>query len=169
MIERDEFLKRFLKSEADIKAFIGSLVPDPHLRDDVFQEVALALWQQMEVYHAERSFGAWARGIAANKILQARERNARFPVVFSPETIRSVLDAFDQSESDANRRAEALRDCVKQLPEKSRQLLTLRYEQDLKNDEIARRSRSTVEAIYQAMSRIRQRLEACIRRKLAQA
>jgi RNA polymerase sigma-70 factor, ECF subfamily len=167
MLDRDKFLTRFLRAEADIKAFIGSLVLDPHLRDDVFQEVALALWQQMEAYDPSRSFGAWARGIAANKILQAREKNARFPLVFSPETIRAVLDAFDQTEATASRKAEALRDCLKQLPGKSRQLLDLRYEQELKNDEIARRSKSTLDAIYQALSRIRQKLEECIRRKLA--
>lgn len=164
---RDLFLKRFLQAEADLKAFIGSLVFDPALREDIFQDVALTLWQQIDNYDPERPFGAWARGIAANKVLQQRDKNARFPVVFSPETIRAVLDAFEQTEEVASRKAEALRDCLKQLPDKSRQLLELRYEQNLKNDEIARRYRSTLDAIYQTLSRIRQKLEECIRRKLS--
>jgi RNA polymerase sigma-70 factor (ECF subfamily) len=161
----DDFLPLFLRCEADLKAFIGSLVPDAHLRADVFQEVALAMWRQIDSYDRSRPFGAWARGIAARKILQLREKSARFPIAFAPETIEAVLQAYDRTESDADR-AEALRECVGRLPEKSRQLLALRYEDNLACDEIARLLGASVEAIYQNLSRIRGRLEECIRRRL---
>lgn len=167
MAGHDEFLKLFLMHQADLKAFIGSLVLDPHAREDVFQEVALTLWKQFDNYDPRRSFGAWARGIAAKKVLQQRDLKVRLPVVFAPETIQAVLDAFDRSEEEASLRAEALRECVKRLPEKSRHLLVLRYEENLRNDEIARRVNSTLDAVYQALSRIRGRLEECIRQRLA--
>src|SRR5262249_40782472 len=61
----------------------------------VFQEVALTLWRQIDSYQPERPFGAWARGIAARKVLQLREKSARFPVAFDPETIEAVLAAYD--------------------------------------------------------------------------
>jgi RNA polymerase sigma-70 factor (ECF subfamily) len=164
---RDDFMQHFLRHEADLKAFIGSLVPDAHLRADVFQEVALTLWQQIDAYDPSRSFGAWARGIAANKVLQMRQRSARFPIAFAPETIQAVLDACDRTENDTGDRAEALRQCVRLLPEKSRQLLALRYEDNLPCEEIARRLAGSIEAIYQSLSRLRGRLEECIRRRLA--
>jgi RNA polymerase sigma-70 factor (ECF subfamily) len=164
---REEFLKLLLRYETDIKAFIGSLVLDPHLRDDVFQEVALVLWLQFDGYDAQRSFGAWARGIAARKILEQRHQNARFPVAFSPKTIQAVLDAYDRMETTVSRKAEALRECLKRLPDQSRYLLTLRYEQGLRAEEIARQKGTTMDAVYQALSRIRAKLEACIRQRLA--
>ncbi|HXG09609.1 MAG TPA: sigma-70 family RNA polymerase sigma factor [Gemmataceae bacterium] len=167
MGERHEFLKLLLRHETDIKAFIGSLVLDPHLRDDVFQEVALVLWLQFDSYDPHRSFGAWARGIAYRKILELRHQNARFPVVFSPKTIQAVLDAYDRIEAAVSRKAEALRECLKELPDSSRHLLTLRYEDGLAAEEIARQKHSTVNAVYQALSRIRARLEECIRQRLA--
>src|SRR5947209_8679153 len=44
MDDRGEFLTLFLRHQTDLRAFIGSLLRDRHARDDVFQEVALALW-----------------------------------------------------------------------------------------------------------------------------
>jgi RNA polymerase sigma-70 factor (ECF subfamily) len=167
MNTRDDFLEHFLHVEADLKAFIGSLVLDSHLRADVFQEVALTLWQQIDNYDPTRSFGAWARGIAANKVLQMRQRSARFPIAFAPETIQAVLDAYERTEADSADRADALRQCLRLLPQKSRELLRLRYEENLACAEIARRLAGSVEAIYQSLCRIRGRLEECIRRRLA--
>jgi RNA polymerase sigma-70 factor (ECF subfamily) len=167
MDRQDEFLKLFLKHQTDIKAFIGSLIFDSHLRDDVFQEVAVTLWRQMESYDWQRPFGAWARGIAAHKVLQLREQNARFPVAFSPETIQAVLEEFDRSEETTPGKVEALRECLRQLPAKSRQLLGLRYEKNLACEQIARQTQRTLDAVYQALSRIRALLEECIRKRLS--
>jgi RNA polymerase sigma-70 factor (ECF subfamily) len=167
MNRQDEFVKLFLRHESDVKAFIGSLVLDPHLRDDVFQEVALTLWRQMDSYDWERSFGAWARGIASRKIMQRRDQDARFPVAFSPETIQAVLDAFERTEDAASGRLDALRECLKSLPDHSRSLLELRYERGLACEDIARQSGRSLDAVYQSLSRIRTKLEECVRQRLA--
>jgi RNA polymerase sigma-70 factor (ECF subfamily) len=167
MDRREEFLTLFLRYQTDIKAFIGSLITDSHLRDDVFQEVALILWRQIDDYDRQRSFGAWARGIAAKKILQMRDQNARFPLAFSPETIRAVLNEFDRTEEMASRRLDALRACVQLLPSQSRELLEWRYESNLSCAQIAEQTRRTLDAVYQTLSRIRTQLEECIRKRLA--
>ena len=52
--------------------------------DDVPQEVALAMWQQFDRYDSQRSFGAWARGFAARKIMERRHQDKRFPVAMTP-------------------------------------------------------------------------------------
>lgn len=164
----DKFLKQFLRNEDDLKAFIGSLVLDPHARDDVFQDVAVTLWQRIDDYDPGRSFGAWARGIAARKILKARDQNQRFPVVFAPETIQAIADAFDRSEAAAAPRLDALRECLKQLPERSRSLLEMRYERSLTVGDIAENLSCSVDSAYQTLSRVRARLEDCIRARLGQ-
>jgi RNA polymerase sigma-70 factor (ECF subfamily) len=166
MSGHEDFLKLLLRHQINIKAFIGSLVLDAHVRDDVFQEVALVLWQRFEDFDSRRSFGAWARGIAARKVLELRHKNARFPPVFAPATVQAVLEAYDRIEDTISRKADAMRECLKGLPDEARQLLTLRYEQDCRAEEIARQRGSTIDAIYQALSRIRARLEDCIRRRL---
>ena len=166
MAEQGEFLVLLLKHETDVKAFIASMVRDVHVRDDVFQEVALTLWQRMDEYDRKRSFGAWARGIAANKILQRRHQDARFPVTLSDEAVAAVLAAFDRTEEDAEDQARALEECLQGVPPRTRDLLTLRYGHGLRGQEIAGRLRLSVDAVYQALSRVRSALEECIRRRL---
>jgi len=162
----DDFLRSFLTSEPDIRAFIRSLIRDPHVADDVFQEVALTCWREFDSYDRQRSFGAWARGIAANKILQARDRAGRKHVAFSPETVEAILAAFNRTEEDASLRIEALRECVRGLPAKSKQLLSYRYEQSLTGDKIAAIIKASRDAVYKALARIRTGLADCVRRCL---
>jgi RNA polymerase sigma-70 factor, ECF subfamily len=167
MNPQEEFLTLFLRHQDDVRAFIGSLVRDPHAREDVFQEVALILWNEFPRYDRARPFGAWARGIAANKVLQRWGKDSRAPVPFPPEAIAALLDAYERTETDHSARALALERCLEALPEKSRQLLALRYEQSLKLGQIAERLRTTADAVHKALSRIRERLQGCIRRRLA--
>lgn len=167
MAEQEEFLKRLLHAEHDLRAFIGSLVSDAHARDDVYQDAVLTLWRENKSYDPARSFGAWARGVAARKILQHKAQDRRFPAAFSPDGIQAVLEAYERTEESAPLRTSALRDCVGQLPEKSREIVALRYDDELPADQIARKTGQTVDAIYQTLARIRARLEDCVRRRLA--
>jgi RNA polymerase sigma-70 factor (ECF subfamily) len=166
---RGEFITLFLKHQADLKAFIGSLVRDRHARDDVLQEVALTLWQRFSTYEPQRSFGAWARGIAAKKILQRWEKLDRMPQPFAPQVIQALLDAYERTAAAAPARSDALERCLQDLPDKSRRLLELRYEQALTLGEIARRVGSTLDAVHKALSRLRTRLQECVEQRLAAA
>jgi RNA polymerase sigma-70 factor (ECF subfamily) len=166
---QQEFLRLFLRHQADVKAFIGSLIRDRHTRDDVFQEVALVLWQEFARYDRDRSFGAWARGIAAKKIMQRWEKTKRLPIPFSPQALQAVLDAYERTQETASVRAEALQECMERLPEKARRLLALRYDKALRLDQIARRLGATLDAVHKALSRIRLRLQKCVERRLLAA
>jgi RNA polymerase sigma-70 factor (ECF subfamily) len=167
MERRAEFLTLFLRHQTELRAFIGSLLRDRHARDDVFQEVALILWNEFPRYDPSRSFGAWARGIAANKVLQRWRQEQRTPAPFPPDVVRALLDAYERTEAAEGPHAEALRRCVEQLPEQSRRLLALRYEESLKLGEIAQRLRATLDAVHKALSRLRERLQQCVERRLA--
>ena len=167
MGQHDEYLRLFLAHEADVRAFIGSLVRDYHVRDDILQDVAAICWRQFDQYDHFRSFGAWARGIAANKIKQSRAESERFPMAFEPAVIEAVREAFDRTEAQASPRLDALRLCVESLPQKSRRLLETRYGEGRKPEQIARQLRSTRDAVYKALARLRAKLEDCIRRRLA--
>jgi len=166
MDRHDEFMRLFLRHQPEIRAFVGSLVRDRHAREDVVQEVSLILWRQFENYDAARPFGAWARGIAANKVLQAYDKSARTPLAFSPEAVQAIVDAHDRLDDDAPIQADALARCVEQLPEKSKQLLSMRYEQALKLEAMAQRLRSTLHAVHQALSRLRTRLADCVESRM---
>jgi RNA polymerase sigma-70 factor (ECF subfamily) len=157
-----EFLKLFLRHQGDLKAFLASVVRDRAQIEDLFQEVSLVLWQSFKDYDPARPFGAWARGIAANKVLQAREKTRRFPLAFSPAALQAVLEAYDRTEPERGDQMDRMRRCISKLPEKSRRLLALRYEESLKLGEIALRAGSTLDAVHKMLSRIREAVQACM-------
>ncbi len=157
-----DFLHFFRRAETDLPAFIGSVIRDAHAREDIFQEVSRTLWQKFDDYDLDRSFGAWARGIASNKILEARRRSARFPLLFPPETVELIAQAFDETESPAADREAALKLCLEALPPRSRQILSARYDQRQPCEQIAQTTGSTLKAIHQTLSRLRRTLHRCI-------
>ncbi len=169
MDRQAEFLTHFLRHQDDIRAVIGSMLRDPAAADDIFQDVALVLWKKYDEFDTTRSFGAWARGIAVRQVWQSFERRRRAPVPLAPETLNALLRAFDEeSESPAHaEREEALRRCIAKLPEKSRRLLEMRYEAQMKLREMAERLSTTLDATHKALSRLREALRRCIEQELA--
>jgi DNA-directed RNA polymerase specialized sigma24 family protein len=69
MTRRDEFLQCLREHETRLRAYVGTLVRDIHSREDVFQNIVLALWKAWPRYDEERPFGAWARGVATRQVL----------------------------------------------------------------------------------------------------
>ena len=163
-----DFLHFFRRAETDLRAFIGSVIRDPHAREDIFQEVSRTLWERFDDYDLERPFGAWARGIASRKILEARRRSARFPLLFPPETVEAIVQAFDETDEPAAAREAALKLCVDALPPRSRQILTSRYNERHPCERIAKATGMNLKAVHQTLSRLRRALHRCITRRLEQ-
>ncbi len=162
----ERFLPLFLAHQVEIQAFIGSLVRDGQVRKDIFQEVSLILWKQFAEFDHSRSFPAWACGIAANKIRQYWTAHKRAPGHLPEEVLAPVLEAFVQTEAEAISRTEALLTCLEALPDQSRSLLRLRYEESLPLDEIAKRISRSLGATQKSLSRLRQQLQECIEKRL---
>ena len=166
MDRQQEFLKHFLRHQDDLRAFIASVVRDRHAREDILQDVALVLWQKFEQYDPNRSFGAWARGIAANKIFQSFAKSRKTPLPLSPEAVQAIVSACEDIPADPSDQQEALRRCLDKLPDKSRNLVRMRYEESLKLKDIAERVAGTLDAVHKALSRIRDGLRGCMDREL---
>jgi len=146
--------------------FIATLIYNRQDRDDVFQEVALVLWEKFDQYDPSRPFGAWARGIAANKMLQRRDKQGRLPSPFPPESVVAILDAFERQDEQADPESEALEICIHKLPARSRKMLELRYAESLAVSEIAQRVNATAASVFKTLSRLRSTLLECIKRQL---
>lgn len=167
MDRQDKFLGYFLQHQRELRAVIGSMVRDRVACDDIFQEVALVLWRKFDQYDETRPFGAWARGIAVKKIMQSFDRNRRQPTSLDPSIIESVVDCWDEyAEQDAWEES-VLRRCIQKLPERSRRLVKLRYEDGLTLQGVADQLSSTLQAAHKALSRIRIGLKRCVEQEMA--
>jgi RNA polymerase sigma-70 factor, ECF subfamily len=170
--ERQErFLSLFLPEQGGVRAFIRAIVWDRERCEDIFQEVALVLWRELDRYDARRSFGAWARGVAAKVALRSRRQARRMPTALSPEAIEAIASAFDELAFERAQRPttsaeEALRHCLERLPERTQVLIDLRYRHALELTHIASRVNSSPEAVRKALSRTRDALQRCVQRRL---
>lgn len=164
--KHERFLSLLLRHEQDLRAFISALLPDAHEREDALQEAALALWRRFDDFDPNRSFGNWARGVAAKVVLNRRSSLSRRPLPLSLEAIDAVRKAFDQSDDSAQDRFDALRECLDTLPPRSREILAWRYEQNLKGAAIAERLQTSLDAVHKTLSRLRIALESCIQQRM---
>ncbi len=166
MKDRERFLSLYQEHGHLVRGFLLAATGCPHQADDLQQNVARVLLEKFADYDEARPFRCWALGIARLETLKWRQRLARRREVLSVEAI-DLLQACGQDEADpfAERR-ERLPTCVAALPEPSRRLLTLRYEQGLGSKNIAERVGRTAAAVDMALSRIRRLLRDCIDRKI---
>lgn len=161
-----EFLKQILMCQDDLRAFLASLVRNGQDREDLFQETILTMWDKFSEYDRSRSFGAWARGVAANKVLQHRHRAGSTPIPFSPRTVAAIVEAFQRHEMAGSEGLDALEKCMEPLPEESRRLLVLRYVEWWPLPRIAEHVQGTPSAVSKALGRLRARLYECVQNRL---
>lgn len=164
----EPFLPLFLAAQSDLRAFIGATVRDRALREDVFQEVAMVLWRTFDRFDASRSFGAWARGVAARKIMEDCRVRARLPDYCTLETLEMLSESFEVQETQSGwpEREQALAYCLELLPERSAKVMAARYGRGERAEAIAEGAGLTLVAVYQALSRVRKQLRECVQRRL---
>ncbi len=147
-----------------VSAFVGAIVRDFAARDDVLQEVAVAILESYDTYDPARPFQAWALGIARNQIRNYLRRQKRDLLTFDEKVIASLADTFDGIGAEL-RTLDHLHVCVGKLDARALELLELRYTQDLKPAAIAARLQSTANNIAKALQRIRDSLRDCVRKQ----
>jgi len=164
----------FIRDRHRLGAFVGGLLRDAHAAEDVIQEVWLRLAAEVEKGTVLENQPAWCRGVAKNLILKVWRRQRTAKVVANSEVLEVFLARVDQAFAETDetadlweRRQQALDDCVASLPDKSRHLLSLRYESRVPVEEVARRVGQSFDAVSKALYRLRQTLSQCVERKLS--
>jgi RNA polymerase sigma-70 factor (ECF subfamily) len=180
MSRESEIIQRaaaeFIHDRHRLGAFVGGLLRDAHAAEDVIQEVWVRLAAEIEKGIAIENQPAWCRGVARNLILKHWRKQQTTKVVADSEVMEAFLaqveTAFSEVDQDADdewqQRQQALDDCVATLPEKSRRMLSLRYEGRQSVEEVARATGQTFDAVTKSLYRLRQALADCVERKLSQ-
>jgi RNA polymerase sigma-70 factor, ECF subfamily len=161
-----EFVRLLTQHDRGIMLFILSLVPNWTDAEEIQQETNVKLWQEFGKFRLESDFGAWARTIAWYEVLTYRERNRRQWLRTSPKFLESVAAEVEATADQAATRQTVLAECVEQLSSYGRELLRLHYTLGWKVRDIAEKFRSTSDAVYKALQRVRVELRQCIEHKL---
>jgi RNA polymerase sigma-70 factor (ECF subfamily) len=162
---REEVLREFVRHRSVLFSLILSIVRDFAFAEEILQEVAVVILDQWADFAPGTNFQAWSMRIARNKIMNLG-RAARREIVLSPEALEGIERA---AVSDARSGwLEALQKCLDGLEGRSREILTLRYRENLGGEDIARRLRTTVAGVHMALSRARNAVGRCVEGRLAE-
>ncbi|MFK7788205.1 MAG: sigma-70 family RNA polymerase sigma factor [Phycisphaeraceae bacterium] len=166
-VQIEHIVEALHQHRSSLIGYAWVVVGDAQLADDVFQDVSLAAIRKAEQIVDAEHIVPWLRQAIRLRGLELRRNRGRHAAYLSPE----VLDLFENYVSNAARATEtdrmaSLRRCIDTMPKHSRDLLALRYEQDLKPAEIAEQLGKSDQAIYKAIKRIHVALAHCIKDRL---
>jgi RNA polymerase sigma-70 factor, ECF subfamily len=166
MEDAERFTRCWTQAQPTVAACIHAWVPDFHEAEDLLQDVAVVLLSKFGQYDPARPFAAWALGVAKKEVLVRRRSHARSFLLAHTDLVDRIAEACERLQPDLDDRMEPLRRCLAQVQGRSRQLLSLRYEEGLLPGAIAQRLKMTAGAVRTTLSRVRDVLQQCVERAL---
>jgi RNA polymerase sigma-70 factor (ECF subfamily) len=163
----EQFLIEYSRCEAQLFAYLMTLLGNRTDAEEVFQETALALWRSFNDFAPGTNFLSWAKRIAFHRVLTFRKLRQRQGVPGSEEFLNSVEQLLSSDSGKMDARLQALSNCVQKLSETDRQLIALRYESNKKIKDLANDLNRPANTLYKAFERIRHALYECVDRALA--
>ncbi|MEI6716064.1 MAG: sigma-70 family RNA polymerase sigma factor [Verrucomicrobiota bacterium] len=164
---RERLTRLWLETEPSVQAFVFAAVTCVHDAEDVVQQVALTVARRFDEYDGSRPFVAWALWLAKSRIADHYRKQGRERLVFSAALMDRLAEVLVHQQPLRTARQEALEICMDKLPEKSRQLLALRYEDDAPIERLAEVIESSAGAVRVMLFRIRNILADCVKNDLA--
>ena len=161
------------QNEPSLMTYLRTMVRDPGLVDDLFQETLITAWKKFDQYDQSLPLAPWLRGIALNLARNAGRRQQRECLVFSDSmnsAIETAIQTIEQADGqDWGDKPSALSDCLAELPPRSRELIRRRYEENLNASAIAELTQQTASGVRKKLQRVRDALARCVGGKLAEA
>ena len=157
------------QTQARVRAYIAGMGISPHDVDELAQETYLQLYRNMEKIPAEAPPELWVKGIAKNLCLNHLRKLAhkgRLHRHALAEILANTTTRLERALSQ-DTLGGVLEDCLSKLPPERREMLDLKYAQELSSDSIAEQAKSTTEAVRVALHRIRAGLRDSIAQTLA--
>lgn len=165
----EQLSAEFLKQRYTLMAFVKGMLRDDAVAEDVFQEVWIQLTKACEKGSEIRDLAKWSRGVARNLILKHWRSQRNSKIVVDSEILDIVAVSFDEQDDKReywDERRRALRKCTQKLPENSRELLELRYDQNNPIAKVAETLGKSAASIMMKLSRLRKALAQCAKQSL---
>lgn len=166
-VELSEVEALFVRNADAIKGFLFALTADPHAADDLMQEVYLVVREKAAEFAPGSNFLAWVRTIARFKVMHHFRNRGRRPLIdpANAEALAAVDEALgvDGADEWAEHR-NALARCLERIGSAPRQLLDLRFAEDLSPTGMAERLGRSANGVSVALSRTLTALRDCVGR-----
>ena len=165
---RDELFTDLVKDhQASLRVFVRSLGVEPGWVDDLAQDTFVVAYREMDSYNPDRDFGKWLRGIARNLVRNELRKEGRHRRILHESLSQHLLNLAENKEDQVDvTQLSALRDCVEQLPGRSRELVHSRYFEGWDATILADKFEMKAATVRQTLLRIRRQLYQCINQRV---
>ncbi|MCG8509779.1 MAG: hypothetical protein MI741_11185 [Rhodospirillales bacterium] len=166
-VDQKIIVRVLLRDRGKLLAYIGAIVRDAHIAEDVLQEVSMLALEKQEQILNEAAVLPWMRTAARFRSLKALEKLNRRPAFMDNALLDLMEDQWREVDNTPSEdMANALRNCVAKLTPYAQQLIGLRYGSGLGAQQIADSLNRKVDAVYKALTRTHAALAQCVRKRL---
>jgi len=161
--DRVAFSEVFQLRLSTVQRYVGSIVRDPERTQDAVAETFIDVWRSLPKLREVERFDGWMLRIAHRRAMdELRRSRPAVALEDAPEVVDERRDSSPSAVAEASADAEVVRGVLAELPEPQREVVTLRYLQDLSYSEIAKqvgRSNDAVRQLHQrGMARLKRNL-----------
>lgn len=164
-IQSDVIVRVLMQQRAELIGYAWLVVADPDVAEDVFQEVSVAAIRKSDEINDEDHLVGWLYQAIRLQGLKARRDRSRRAQLLSADVLEALADAREDQASESDRQV-ALRECVNRLQGVTRDILEMRYGQDLKPAAIADQTGKKTQTIYKTITRAHAALRDCVNKRL---
>ncbi|MEM9347431.1 MAG: sigma-70 family RNA polymerase sigma factor [Planctomycetota bacterium] len=163
-IDQKTVTAHLLRDRMKLLAYIGSIVRDHHIAEDVLQEVSMLAMEKADQIKDAETLPAWLRTAARFRSFKAIEKRDRLPALMDADLLDLIepqwreVDALSMQETN-----KLMHDCVAKLAPSAQKLVELRYGAGLSITEVASKLERKRDTLYKTFTRIHAALARCIK------
>ena len=154
--------------QTGIWRYLRALGCEANEAEDLTQETFLAVLRKPFDYYGKAAAASYLRKVAYHRFISARRRTGK-------EVVTSEIERIDESwskwmserQQDGSEVVDALSDCMKQLGERARWALEMRFRDKLPRAQIAENLKITEHGAKNLMQRAKQKLRECVDTKMS--
>ncbi len=161
----EQFLRLLAVNQNRIYAFILTLVPSLSDADDLLQDTVSVMWRKFNQFEPGSHFVSWGIKIAHLEIMSFRKRCRKR--TFDSQVETAIHHCALAKNPEVDHRISALRYCLGKLDAHGRELIRMRYEENITQKNLAKRIGISVQTMCKRMSKIHDLLFRCVRRTIA--
>lgn len=162
-----EFVSLLTEHQADLWAFIVSLMPGHPDTKDVLQKTNVLLWKKQPEFESGTNFRAWAFTFARYTVLNHLRQERRRVMLVDEELLEVLASEAPARLGTVDDRLVALEQCLKKLRPEDRELLDHRYGERGGLAAFAERVGRSVSGLSVSLHRLRTALRRCVSQQLS--
>jgi RNA polymerase sigma-70 factor (ECF subfamily) len=165
-LDHETILKHLFGARQRLSATAWLIVRDAQGAEDLFQNVALKSVTKNVSFEHGGALLSWATVSIKREAIDWLRKRKPERLGLDPEVLDLLSEEWSAHPQPEGKRMEALRECLDAVPEKSRQLLHLRYFEGHSCEEVAGHVGANLEAVYQRLSRLHRQLKQCVDQRI---